>query len=486
MSTTAISLEKPSVPKRVRGAKQRLYRGETKFDFVRRRRWWYGVSAIIIAAGAISLAVRGLNLSIEFVGGESWEFPSATLTIDQVKAALEPHGLGEATITTLSSANRRQIQVEAKLASGATPQQQSATVQAVQADLAKLAGIPPSDVSTQLVGATWGSTVTHKAIEALIVFFIVIAAYISIFFEWKMALAAIVAVIHDILVTIGIYSLTGFSVTPDTVVAFLTILGYSLYDTIVVFDRVRDNVRGLGATGKLSYTDVVNLSMNQTLARSINTSLVAILPILSVLVIGAHVLGAVTLQNFGLALFIGLLSGAYSSIFIASPLLAQLKEKEPRYRTIREKLEARGTTELLLSPAAVAGGALGGEDGSGVRRRGQKARSTASVAAGSGRLQPGARGRSSGSSTGGSSGKGAVAAAAPMDSAIDEDLDLDEVSTNGASADGTDRAKTQPAANKGAASGKAGSTRPGGASRPGGQGGGASRPAPRPRKKKKR
>jgi preprotein translocase subunit SecF len=490
MSTAALTIEKPSVPRRVLGAFHRLYRGETKFDFVRRRRWWYGISAIVIAAGAISLAVRGLNLSIEFVGGESWEFPSSTLTVDQVKAALGPHGLDQATITTLSSANRRQIQVEAKLASGQTPAQQTATVNAVAADLAHLAGIPVSDVSTQLVGATWGNQVTHKAIEALIVFFIVIAAYISIFFEWKMALAAIVAVIHDILVTLGIYSLTGFSVTPDTVVAFLTILGYSLYDTIVVFDRVRDNVRGLGATGKLSYTDVVNLSMNQTLARSINTSLVAILPILSVLIIGAHVLGAVTLQNFGLALFIGLLSGAYSSIFIASPLLAQLKERETRYRSIREKLEARGTTELLLSPAAVAGGALGGEDGVGVRRRGQKQRVAASATASSGRLQPGARGRSGQSGGGGSSGgKGAVAAAVPAGSALDDDLDLDDVSSNGAGGaggDGAGGAKTQPAASKGTASGKAGSTRPGGASRPAGQGGGASRPAPRPRKKKKR
>ena len=183
-----------------------------------------------------------------------------------------------------------------------------------------------------------------------------IAAYISLFFEWKMAIAAIVAVAHDIIVTVGIYSLASFLVTPDTVVAFLTVLGYSLYDTIVVFDRVRDNSRGLGATGKLSYTDVVNLSMNQTLARSINTSLVAILPILAVLVLGAEILGAVTLEYFGLALLIGLTSGAYSSIFIASPLLAMLKEHEPRYRQIRERLESRGTAHA----AALARGRRGG------------------------------------------------------------------------------------------------------------------------------
>ena len=153
-------------------------------------------------------------------------------------------------------------------------------------------------------------------------FFIAVALYISVRFEFKMAVAAIVAVVHDILVTVGIYSLTGFQVTPDTVIAVLTVLGYSLYDTVVVFDRIRENAKGLGASGRITYSDMVNLSMNQTLARSINTSLVAIIPVLSVLVVGSFILGATSLQDFGLALVIGLTSGAYSSIFIASPLLA--------------------------------------------------------------------------------------------------------------------------------------------------------------------
>ena len=177
-------------------------------------------------------------------------------------------------------------------------------------------------VSIDSVGPTWGSQITHKAVVALIVFFILIALYISIFFEWRMAFAAIVAVLHDILVTVGIYSLTGLEVTPDTVVAFLTILGYSLYDTIVVFDRVRDNTKNLTLRDRLTYSDIVNASMNQTLARSINTSLVAVMPILAVLVLGAEILGATTLQYFGLALLVGLTTGAYSSIFIASPLVA--------------------------------------------------------------------------------------------------------------------------------------------------------------------
>src|SRR5262249_5027630 len=153
--------------------------------------------------------------------------------------------------------------------------------------------------------------------------------YISFRFEWKMALAAIIAVVHDILVTLGIYSISGFEVTPATVVAFLTILGYSLYDTIVVFDRIEENTRGLAASGRLTYGDMVTLSMNRWLIPSITPSLVAILPILSVLVVGAYGLGATALQDFGLALFVGLLTGAYSSIFIASPVLAMLKEREP-------------------------------------------------------------------------------------------------------------------------------------------------------------
>src|SRR5213078_3936048 len=183
--------------------------------------------------------------------------------------------------------------------------------------------------------------ITRKAIRALIFFFVLIAAYISFRFEWKMAVAALVAVVHDILVTVGVYSVVGFSVTPGTVIAFLTILGYSLYDTIVVFDRVQENTRGLAASGRMTYGDTVNLSMNQVLMRSLNTSLVAIMPVLSVLILGAYVLGATALEDFGLALTVGLLTGAYSSIFIASPLLAMFKERETRYAQIRTKLASR-------------------------------------------------------------------------------------------------------------------------------------------------
>ena len=366
MSTAAVAL---GAGEHRRGALVRLYRGETRFDFVRKRRWWFAASSLVILAGLVSLGVKGLNYSIEFVGGTSWEVPAPGVTVAQAQSALAPLGFGGATITQLGTGGNARINVEAKLAKGKAGVSTTEATK-IAGVLAALVHKPASAVSVENVGPTWGNDITHKAVEALIVFLLVIAAYISLFFEWKMALAAIIAVAHDIIITVGIYSLASFLVTPDTVVAFLTVLGYSLYDTIVVFDRVRDNSRGLGATGKLSYTDVVNLSMNQTLARSINTSLVAILPILAVLVLGAEILGAVTLEYFGLALLIGLTSGAYSSIFIASPLLAMFKEHEERYRRIRERLESRGTALQLISPAAVAAGALSGpEPTAAVKRR---------------------------------------------------------------------------------------------------------------------
>ncbi|MDE3064715.1 MAG: protein translocase subunit SecF, partial [Acidobacteriota bacterium] len=220
--------------------------------------------------------------------------------------------------------------------------------------LAKAAGVSSNSISTSSVGPTWGSQVTNRAIEALLIFFFAVIVYISFRFEPKMALAAFIAMIQDLLVTVGVYSLFGFQITPDTVIALLTILGYSLYDTVVVFDRVRDNASTVLKSGDLSYAEMVNLSMNQTLARSINTSLVAILPVLSVLIVGAYILGATTLQNYGLALSVGLFSGAYSSIFIASPLLSLFKEREPRFRELAERVASRADRRALTPAAAAA------------------------------------------------------------------------------------------------------------------------------------
>ncbi len=341
MSSVATDLPEEKAP----GAFSRLYRGQTRFDFVGKRRWWYLVSSIIILIGIIAISVRGLNLGIDFKGGASWEVQGKNLTVQQVTAAVEADGLNQPVVTILGG---RTIQVQANINTLSATQQASVSNKVV-ASLATLAHTNQNNVSQSTVGPTWGGDVTSRALWALAIFFITVVIYISFRFEPKMALAAFLAMIHDILVTVGVYAIFGFQVTPDTVVAVLTILGYSLYDTVVVFDRVRDNVKNIGG-GRLTYSEVVNLSMNQTLARSINTSLVAILPVLAVLVVGAEILGATTLLNYGVALFVGLLSGAYSSIFIAAPLLAMMKEREQKWRAVRQRLDSRGVRSESMSP----------------------------------------------------------------------------------------------------------------------------------------
>ncbi len=418
----------------------RLYRGETSFDFIGRRKVWFGVSAAIILIGVISLSTRGLNLGIDFKGGQSWLVSSNTLTVAEATTAAESAGVSQPTVVQLTDQLNHTKQIQVTVDLNSKPVAQRTTIEDnVQDALARAAHTTPNNVNFDDVGPTWGGQVTSKAIEALIVFFIAVTLYISVRFEFKMAIAAIVAVIHDILITVGIYSIAGFQVTPDTVIAVLTVLGYSLYDTVVVFDRIRDNSKGLGASGRITYSDMVNLSMNQTLARSINTSLVAIIPVLSVLVIGSFILGATSLQDFGLALVIGLTSGAYSSIFIASPLLALMKEREPRYVTIRQRLETRGERAAILTPARAAAMAGAGV-GAGTRAAGRARTQTSGV------IRPGA----------GSSARRAKAA-----------------TTKGTGSAG-------PVESNGSGSSSSGGTRaPTGGARPAGN-----RPPPRPRKGK--
>ncbi|MHB8294481.1 MAG: protein translocase subunit SecF [Acidimicrobiales bacterium] len=358
------AVESGAVGKR-RSIWSRLYRGETAFDVVGKSRRWFLLSGTVILIGLVSLFARGLNLGIEFSGGMSWEVAGPHVALSTVRTDLAPLGLRSSTIQVLGG---RTIEVQADV-SGLSPAKQASLKAAVSSKLAALAHTSPSTVSINQVGPTWGASVTTKAEEALGAFFLVVSGYIALRFEWKMAVAALIEVVHDVVITVGIYSISGFQVTPSTVIAFLTILGYSLYDTIVVFDKVQENAKGLGTTGRMTYSDTVNLSMNQVMMRSINTTLVAVMPVLSVLVVGAFVLGAVTLENFSLALLIGLITGAYSSIFIASPLVAAFKEREPRYAAIRAKLAARGGGSYLLTPAAAAamsGGGTGrGGNGSG-------------------------------------------------------------------------------------------------------------------------
>jgi len=345
----------------------RLYHGETAINFVGRRKIWFVVSGVFVLAGLISLLTQGLNYGIDFKGGTSWEVPAPGVSVAEARDAMRPLGLGDATIQTVGGDRIR-------VASGNEPPEEQERISRALADLA---GANISQVSVNDVGPSWGKAVTNKARNALVVFLVLISIYISLRFEWKMAVAALAAVVHDVLVTVGVYSIFRFQVTPATVVAFLTILGYSLYDTIVVFDKVEENAKGIAASGRFTYSDTVNLSMNQVLMRSLNTSIVAIMPIVSILVIGAGIMGATTLNDFGLALLVGLLTGAYSSIFIASPILAILKEREPRYAAVRQRLTAKGGVGLLTPAAAAALAGGGGTTGLPRPRAGAKSVSRA-------------------------------------------------------------------------------------------------------------
>lgn len=233
---------------------------------------------------------------------------------------------------------------------------------AVTSALADYAGAKPADVTVNTVGPTWGAQVSRKALKALVVFFLLLALYLSLRFEWKMAIAALVAVVHDIAVTVGFYAVFRFEVTPATVTAFLTILGFSLYDTVVVFDKVRDNTGSLAAIGRTTYSAMVNRSLNQVLMRSLSTTAVALIPVISLLVVGSLILGAVTLEEFALALLVGLLVGTYSSIFVASPILAWWKEREPQYAALRIRYaKAAGASERPRAPRETAPPVIGRE-----------------------------------------------------------------------------------------------------------------------------
>ncbi|MEO6988305.1 MAG: protein translocase subunit SecF [Aquihabitans sp.] len=248
----------------------------------------------------------------------------------------------EADQATVATSMLESMETRVESLNGLAADERSRVSQDVTQMLSELTGTPTAQITVDTVGPSWGKQISEKARNALIVFMLAIALFITIRFEAKMALATVVALFHDLLLVVGVYAIFGFAVTPGTVVALLTMLGFSIYDGIVVFDRVDENTRLLGRKGTVTYSEMANISLNQVLMRSLNTSITTLLPILSVLVIGSFVLGATTLQEFGLALFLGLVSGAYSSIFIATPLLALLKEREPHYRELRQQIAERG------------------------------------------------------------------------------------------------------------------------------------------------
>ncbi len=320
----------------------RLSRGETNIDFVGLRKRWFAISATLIVISLLSLAIRQLNLGLEFEGGTLVETPNAAeLTIEQVRDALAPLGLSDSRIQFVDGGAYVRVQTE-PLDSETEVELIDAIVAATESDR--------MDASIEAVGPTFGAQVARQAVIALVVFLGFAALFITWRLQWKMAGAGLAALAHDMILTVGVYALTGFEVTPATVVALLTILGYSLYDTVVVFDRVEELEETLDID--LTYSDLINRSMNQVVVRSLATSFTSLLPIGTLLFVGAILLGASSLQDFALALFVGIAAGTYSSIFFAAPLLAVWKEREPEWIDMRERLERRAVEKAAREAGA--------------------------------------------------------------------------------------------------------------------------------------
>ncbi len=308
----------------------RLYTGETSIDFVGRRKLWYFISFIIIAVAAFGLFGRGLNLGIEFKGGAKFNVPSLT-SVEDARNIVKNAGVETSVIIAVGN-ERLEIQ---------TPPLDETEIETFISKIATDFKVEPGLITTQSVGPSWGADITRQALIGLGVFVLLVILFLTVYFELRMAAAAIVALLHDLLITIGVYAITGFEVTPATVIGVLTILGYSLYDTVVVFDKVKENTKGIIAQSRLNYRESSNLALNQTLIRSINTSIVALLPVAAILIVGVGILQAGTLKDLALALFVGIAAGTYSSIFIATPILVQLKERQPEIQALARRVHAR-------------------------------------------------------------------------------------------------------------------------------------------------
>jgi preprotein translocase subunit SecF len=311
------------------------------------RRWGL-VSLVLLAIAVGSIATRGLDLSLDFVGGSSFrvEGIGADITSEVLRNTVEAVGVNEAVAQVSGSGADRAAVIRTE-----SLDPDGATARAVRAALVAATGV--AEVQETFVGPTWGQRITTQSVRALIVFLIVVSLYISVRLDRKMAVVALAAMVHDVVLTIGLYALAGFTVSPATVIAVLTILGYSLYDTVVIFDRVKDNAHTLGQPGRRTILELVNVSLNEVVWRSVNTTVSSIIPVAALLLIGGQVLGATTLQDLALALFIGMLAGAYSSLFVAGPLYAHWKAGEPAEQRRIAKVAARAAGESEESIAAI-------------------------------------------------------------------------------------------------------------------------------------
>ena len=310
-----------------------LYTGKRSINLVHRQKTWYAISAILLILAAFGVFGKGLNFGLEFRGGSEMRISGVTSTqnfdVRAKNAMASGSGIKENVTVTKIGSDTVRVQTE-KLNEEATNK--------VRQSLADAFHVSQADVSANFIGASWGADVSRKAISALIWFLVLVSIVLAIYFRtWKMAISALVALIHDLVITVGIYALAGFEITPASMIGFLTILGYSLYDTVVVFDKVRENTRAAESNGRENYSQAANAAVNQTLVRSINTSVVALLPVASILVVGFLFLGPGTLLDLSLALFVGIAVGTYSSIFVATPLLADLREREPAMKELAKK-----------------------------------------------------------------------------------------------------------------------------------------------------
>ncbi|HYO86613.1 MAG TPA: protein translocase subunit SecF [Dermatophilaceae bacterium] len=310
-----------------------LYTGRRSIDFVGRVRAWYAVSIALFVIALVGLLGRGLNLGIEFTGGSDFRVASVR-NLDnyesRARAVVGTVGGVDGASVTLVGGDTVRVETERFDDSRAL---------AVSGALAREFGVGIDQVRSSIIGPSWGASVSRKALQALIWFLVLVFLLLAVYFRtWKMSMAAIVALFHDMFITVGVYALAGLEITPASMIGFLTILGYSLYDTVVVFDKVRENTAEAVHTGGRTYSEAANLAVNQTLVRSINTTVVALLPVGAILVVGVLVLGPGTLLDLAVVLFIGIAVGAYSSIFVATPLLAQLREREPAMRQLAQRV----------------------------------------------------------------------------------------------------------------------------------------------------
>ncbi|MBL6280185.1 protein translocase subunit SecF [Micromonospora fiedleri] len=337
----------------------RLYRGEAGLNVVGKRKMWFTAAAVLVLIALASILIKGFNPGIEFAGGNSFQIPTSVGTMQQAEATA-----GE----SLSTAGAHVVTAQQVGGAGGsfyelrTTQLDQSQAETVRLDMAERFGIDANDISANRVSEAWGSQVTNRALLGLVIFIALVTVYLVLRFEWQMAVAAIFSLVMNLVLTAGIYSIVGFEVTPSTIIGFLTILGFALYDVVVVFDKVQENARGITANNNQTYGEAANLAVNQSLMRSVNTSVVALLPVGGILFIGAGLLGAGTLKDLGLVLFVGMAMAFITSITLATPLLVVLKNRDPRIQAHNKRVEARRANPVPAKEARTKAATAAGDD----------------------------------------------------------------------------------------------------------------------------